>query len=97
MAGRKTRIDRRSVAELRRGDWLTDNTLPGFKVRRPNRHALYGLNIRLNGRMRWYSIGSELDLTPDQARAEAERLPIHDQVEKVNARFKERLFQILSG
>ena len=23
--------------------------------------------------------------------------PIHDQVEKVNARFKERLFQILSG
>ena len=74
MAGLKRRINRASVASLRRGDWLTDDTLPGFKVRRPNRHALYGLNIRLNGRMRWYSIGSELDLTPDQARAEAERL-----------------------
>lgn len=74
MAGLKTRINRSSVAALRRGDWLTDDTLPGFKVRRPNRHALYGLNIRINGRMRWYSIGSELDLTPDQARAEAERL-----------------------
>ncbi len=74
MAGSRKRINRASVSALQRGDWLTDNTLPGFKVRRPNRHALYGPNIRLNGRMRWYSIGSELDLTPDQARAEAERL-----------------------
>jgi Phage integrase, N-terminal SAM-like domain len=74
MAGTKTRINRTSVAALQRGDWLTDDALPGFKVRRPNRHALHGLNIRLNGRMRWYSIGSELDLTPDQARAETERL-----------------------
>lgn len=74
MAGSRKRINRTSVSALQRGDWITDNTLPGFKVRRPNRHALYGLNIRLNGRMRWCSIGSEVDLTPDEARAEAERL-----------------------
>jgi integrase len=74
MSGRKARISRKSVAGLRRGDWLTDDTLPGFKARRPNRLALYGVNIRLNGRMRWISLGTEADLTPDQARAEAERI-----------------------
>jgi integrase len=74
MSGRKARISRKSVAGLRRGDWLTDDTVPGFKARRPNRLALYGVNIRLNGRMRWISLGTEADLTPDQARAEAERI-----------------------
>ena len=74
MPGKKTRINRTSVSGLKRGDWLTDDMLPGFKVRRPNRHALYGLSIRFNGRMRWFSIGSEVDITPDQARAAAERL-----------------------
>ena len=57
-----------------RGDWITDDSLPGFKARRPNRLVLYGLNIRLQGRMRWISLGTEADLTPDQARAEAERV-----------------------
>ena len=74
MAGKTARISRASVSALRRGDWLTDNKLPGFKVRRPNRLAFYGLNIRLQGRMRWITLGSEAELTPDQARAEAERL-----------------------
>jgi integrase len=74
MPGAKVHISRKTVIALKRGDWITDDALPGFKVRRPNRLALYGLNIRLQGRMRWISIGSEADLTPDQARAEAERL-----------------------
>ena len=74
MAGIKRRISRKSVAALRRGDWITDDSLPGFKARRPNRLVLYGLNIRLQGRMRWISLGTEADLTPDQARAEAERV-----------------------
>jgi integrase len=74
MSGRKARICRKSVAALKRGDWITDDAVPGFKVRRPNRLALYGVNIRLNGRMRWISLGTEADLTPDQARAEAERI-----------------------
>ena len=74
MAGRTARISRATVSALGRGDWVTDNKLPGFKVRRPNRLALYGLNIRLHGRMRWISLGTEADLTPDQARAEAERV-----------------------
>lgn len=74
MAGTKARISRATVASLQRGKWITDNTLPGFKVRRPNRLALYGLNIRLQGRMRWISLGTEADLTPDQARSEAERI-----------------------
>jgi integrase len=43
-------------------------------LRRPNRLALYGLNIRLQGRMRWISLGTEADLTPSQARSEAERI-----------------------
>lgn len=73
MARTKARISRKSVAALQRGEWLTDDVIPGFKARRPNRLALYGLNIRLNGRMRWISLGSEAELTPDQARAEAER------------------------
>jgi integrase len=74
MPGVKRRINRKSVAGLQRGEWITDDMLPGFKVRRPNRLALYGVNIRLNGRMRWISLGSESDLTPDQARGEAERI-----------------------
>ncbi len=72
--GQKLRINRRSVIALKRGDWLTDDLLPGFKARRPNRLVLYGVNIRLNGRMRWISLGSEAELTPDQARNEAERV-----------------------
>ena len=74
MAGITARISRATVSALGRGDWVTDNKLPGFKVRRPNRLALYGLNIRLHGRMRWISLGTEADLTPDEARAEAERI-----------------------
>jgi integrase len=74
MAGIKGRINRKSVAALQRGDWITDDSLPGFKARRPNRLVLYGLNIRLQGRMRWISLGSEADLTPDHARSEAERM-----------------------
>jgi integrase len=74
MAGVKRRINRKSVAGLQRGEWITDDILPGFKVRRPNRLALYGVNIRLSGRMRWISLGSEAELTPDQARGEAERI-----------------------
>lgn len=74
MPGKRARISRKSVAALERGNWISDDTLPGFKVRRPNKLALYGLNIRLNGRMRWISLGTEAELTPDQARAEAERI-----------------------
>jgi integrase len=74
MAGIRVRISRATVNGLKRGDWVTDTVLPGFKVRRPNRLALYGLNIRLQGRMRWISLGTEAELTPDQARSEAERI-----------------------
>lgn len=74
MAGTAAKITRAAVSNLGRGDWINDSSLPGFKVRRPNRLALYGLNIRLQGRMRWITLGSEAELTPDQARAEAERL-----------------------
>jgi Arm DNA-binding domain len=47
---------------------------PGFKARRPNKHVLYGLSIRIAGRMRWITIGSEIEWTPHKARAEAERI-----------------------
>lgn len=74
MPGVKTRIGRKAVSAMQRGDWINDDTLPGFKVRRPKKLALYGVNLRLNGRMRWITIGSEADFTPDQARGEAERI-----------------------
>lgn len=48
--------------------------IPGFIVRRPRRLALYGLKLSVNGRQRFFSIGTEADFTPDQARAEAEKL-----------------------
>ena len=73
--GAKARISRATVRGLERGDWITDTVLPGFKVRRPNRLALYGLNIRLQGRMRWISLGTEADLyAQPEARSEAERI-----------------------
>jgi integrase len=74
VAGRIARISRSNVAALRQGDWITDSKLPGFMVRRPRRRALYGMSIRLNGRKRWISLGTEAELTPDQARGEAERI-----------------------
>jgi integrase len=74
MPGIRARISLRTVAGLKRGDWITDDALPGFKARRPNKLVLYGVNIRLNGRMRWISLGSENDLTPDKARSEAEKV-----------------------
>ncbi len=74
MPGTRARINRKALAALQRGDWITDDTLPGFKVRRPNRMALYGMSLRLNGRMRWITIGTEAEFTPDEARAEAERI-----------------------
>ncbi|MEQ8822977.1 MAG: tyrosine-type recombinase/integrase [Filomicrobium sp.] len=74
MPGRKARISRKSIAALEPGDWITDDTLPGFRARRTNRLASYILSIRLNGRMRWITLGNEAELTPEQARAEAERL-----------------------
>ena len=76
MTGRKDRIGRKTVASLQRGDWITDTAIPGFMVRRPRKLALYGLKIRINGRQRFLSIGSEVELTADQARGEAERLRV---------------------
>jgi integrase len=74
MPGKKARITLDSVKNLKRGEWLTDTVVPGFKARRPNKHVLYGASLRIGGRMRWISIGSEQDMTPDQARNEVERI-----------------------
>lgn len=74
MPGTRVHISRKAVAALKRGDWINDNVVPGFKARRPNRHVLYGMNMRIAGRMRWITIGSEIEWTPDQARSEAERI-----------------------
>ena len=74
MAGTKARISLKAIAALKRGDWINDAIVPGFKARRPNKHVLYGMNMRIAGRMRWITIGSEIEWTPDKARAEAERI-----------------------
>ena len=55
------KINRQSVAKLARGAWLTDTSLPGFMARRPNKLVLYGLKMRINGRQRFLSIGSEAE------------------------------------
>jgi hypothetical protein len=74
MAGTKARISLKTIAALQRGDWINDAIVPGFKARRPNKHVLYGVSMRIAGRMRWITIGSEVEWTPDKARAEAERI-----------------------
>src|SRR5262245_17883819 len=74
MPGGREKISRQSVARLGRGRWLTDTSLPGFMARRPNKLVLYGLKMRINGRQRFLSIGTEAEFTPDQARRQAEKL-----------------------
>jgi integrase len=74
MPGGRKKITRHSVAGLERGGWITDVALPGFMARRPNRLVLYGLKMRINGRQRFLSIGTEAEFTPDEARRQAEKL-----------------------
>jgi integrase len=74
MPGCRKRINRQSVAKLGRGAWLTDTSLPGFMARRPNKLVLYGLKMRINGRQRYLTIGTEAEFTPDEARRQAEKL-----------------------
>lgn len=74
MPSKREKITRRSVAALKLGETLTDTLIPGFSARRPRKHVLYALKMRNAGRQRHVAIGSEVDLTPDQARAEAEKL-----------------------
>jgi integrase len=74
MSGSRAKITRQSVKKLHRGMWITDTALPGFTARRPNKLVLYGLKMRINGRQRFLSIGTEAEFTPDQARHLAEKL-----------------------
>ena len=74
MPARREKINRKSVAKLERGAWLTDTSLPGFMARRPNKLVLYGLKMRIRGRQRFLSIGTEAEFTPDEARRQAEKL-----------------------
>ena len=66
MPGRREKISRQSVARLARGAWLTDTSLPGFMARRPNKLVLFGLKMRINGRQRFLSIGTEAELPYDK-------------------------------
>ena len=43
-------------------------------ARRPNKLVLYGLKMRINGRQRFLSIGTEAEFTPDEAHRQAEKL-----------------------
>jgi integrase len=57
-----------------RADGSATGWLAGFIARRPNKHVLYGIKLRLHGRQRFISIGSEAEFSPDQARGEAEKI-----------------------
>jgi len=69
------RINKSTVTKLQEGQILRDNELKGFGVRRRKGAPSYFLQTRINGRLRWFTIGKHgAPWTPITARAEALRL-----------------------
>ncbi len=72
---RRGRINKSSVDRLLAGQTLKDDQLQGFGVRRQQGKPFYYLQKRVNGRVRWLTIGPHgSPWTPETARKEAHRL-----------------------
>jgi integrase len=72
----RARISKATVDGLPRGKLLIDTEIRGFVARRlPSGGVSYGLRYRdrTTGQRRWIGLGVHGDITPDQARREAER------------------------
>ena len=72
----RRRITKSAVARLSAdGLWLWDTEVRGFGVRRQKHVAVYVLKTRIDGRVRWLTIGPHgSPWTPESARREALRL-----------------------
>ena len=68
------KITKSVVDRLAPNTFVWDQGLIGFGVRRQLRSAFYLIRYRVGGRQRYYTIGRHGELTPDQARREAQRL-----------------------
>ncbi len=69
------KITAAAIARLEPGEILRDAELKGFGVRRRNAAVSYFLQTRINGRLRWFTIGRHgAPWTPATARKEALRL-----------------------
>jgi integrase len=72
----RARISKATINGLPRGKLLIDTEIRGFVARRlPSGGVSYGLRYRdrTTGQRRWIGLGVHGDITPDQARREAER------------------------
>ncbi|MBU1212819.1 MAG: tyrosine-type recombinase/integrase [Alphaproteobacteria bacterium] len=75
VATRSGRITATAVVSLPEGTTLRDETLGGFGVRRRSGTPSYFLQTRINGRLKWITIGKHgAPWTPTTARQEALRL-----------------------
>ena len=71
----RSRITKAAVDQLKPGQTLRDVELKGFGVRRQRDAASYFLQRKINGRLRWITIGLHgSPWTPETARREAMRL-----------------------
>jgi len=69
------RINKTSVTRLKPGQTIRDMELKGFGARRQKSAASYFLQKKINGRVRWFTIGRHGEpWTPELARREALRL-----------------------
>lgn len=72
---RRCRVTKAVVDSLIQGETARDDKLPGFGVRRQRGRPIYFLQKRINGRVRWLTIGPHgAPWTPELARKEAYRL-----------------------
>src|SRR5262245_17542598 len=72
----KGRITKTAVEALKPGEMLIDDAIAGFVARcLPSGAIAYGLRYRLrdSGKRRWLALGTHGEVTPNQARLEAER------------------------
>lgn len=71
----KGRISKATVDRLQPGETLRDTDLKGFGVRRQQDVPSYFLQKKVQGRLRWFTIGPHgSPWTPEKARKEAERI-----------------------
>lgn len=69
------RITKRTVESLRPGEIVWDSDVTGFAIRCQGKRKTYVLKARVNGRIRWFTIGRHgTPWTPETARHEAQRL-----------------------
>ena len=70
-----TRVSKNTVDRLQPGQMIRDTQLPGFGARRQKTATTYFLQKRVDGRLRWLTIGTHgAPWTPETARKEALKL-----------------------